>query len=220
MNDENKVLEESNKLGETFGVTKEVTPVAPVEAVSVAPAEAVSVAPVEAVPVAPVEAVSVAPAEAVSVAPVEAVSVAPVEAVSGAPAEATPVASSEVSQGAVSEQTAPNVSPKLLKAAKNLKSDMVILMIFQIIIVLLTLSEFNISSGIRIGCVVLYLVCIGLADDFALAAGFLGIVVSCTLMINIIAGGIIDFILGVFVMIHSIVYMIAVSSNKKTINKS
>ena len=39
MNDENKVLEESNNsfntLGETFGVSKEVTPVAPVEAVSV-----------------------------------------------------------------------------------------------------------------------------------------------------------------------------------------
>ena len=213
MNDENNVLEESNNMqsnnssnttGETLGATVEGATVVPVEVAPVTPAEAVSVAPVEVVPVAPVETAPGASAEAVSV----------------APAEATPVASSEVSQGAVSEQTAPNVSPKLLKAAKNLKSDMVILMIFQIIIVLLTLSEFNISSGIRIGCVVLYLVCIGLADDFALAAGFLGIVVSCTLMINIIAGGIIDFILGVFVMIHSIVYMIAVSSNKKTINKS
>ena len=91
------------------------------------------------------------------------------------------------------------------KAQKNLKNDMFILFILELIIHIFSL----ITDIFNFWTIVLSLV-FAMGYIFAIKgkkiAGIIGIVVGILMMLTILFGDIIDFVLGLFVLIHSVKY--------------
>lgn len=91
------------------------------------------------------------------------------------------------------------------KAQKNLKNDMIVLIVLQLIIIGLSLyiGEFSVFSIVNL--VGLFIVFV-LSKKGSKLAGILGIFIGAFMMITIISGSIIDFLLGLFILLHSIRY--------------
>lgn len=92
------------------------------------------------------------------------------------------------------------------KAQKNLKNDMIVLFILELIIL-----GFSIYSGnmniFSIGFAIFLFIGYFLAKNGSKSAGTIGIIVGILMMLTIITGDIIDFLLGLFVVLHSSKYL-------------
>lgn len=91
------------------------------------------------------------------------------------------------------------------KAQKNLKNDMFVLFILEVFLFGLSLLVGE-TSIFAIGFAVLLSVGYNLARKGSQSAGIIGIIVGVLMMITIVTGDIIDFLLGLFVLMHSLKY--------------
>lgn len=91
------------------------------------------------------------------------------------------------------------------KAKKNLKNDMIALFVLEIIGFALSIGIDKINYFSLVFAILL-LVGFLLAKNGSKAAGIVGIVTGILMMFTIILGNIIPFLLGLFVLIHSLKY--------------
>ena len=91
------------------------------------------------------------------------------------------------------------------KAQKNLKNDMIVLFVLELIILGLSIYTGNINI-FSIGFAVFLFIGYILAKNGSKSAGTLGIIVGILMMLTIITGDIIDFLFGLFVVMHSSKY--------------
>lgn len=91
------------------------------------------------------------------------------------------------------------------KAQKNLKGDMIGLFILELIILVLSIiiKEFNFFTIIIAALLFLGYI---FAKMGTKTAGIIGIFIGIMMMLTILAGDIIDCLLGVYVLIHSLKY--------------
>lgn len=91
------------------------------------------------------------------------------------------------------------------KAQKNLKNDMIVLFVLELIILGFSIYNGNINFFSIAFAVFLFLGYI-LSKNGSKSAGTIGIIFGILMMLTIIAGDIIDFLLGLFVVMHSSKY--------------
>ncbi len=91
------------------------------------------------------------------------------------------------------------------KAQKNLKNDMIVLFVLELIILGFSIYTSNINV-FSIGFAVFLFIGYLLAKSGSKSAGTIGIIVDILMMLTIITGDIIDFLLGLFVVMHSSKY--------------
>ncbi|MCI6931549.1 MAG: hypothetical protein MR765_00190 [Tenericutes bacterium] len=91
------------------------------------------------------------------------------------------------------------------KAQKNLKNDMIGLFFLELIILVFSIYTGNINI-FSIGFAVFLFIGYNLAKNGSKSAGTIGIIVGILMMLTIITGDIIDFLLGLFVIMHSTKY--------------
>lgn len=94
------------------------------------------------------------------------------------------------------------------KNQKNLKNDMLVLFIIELILLVFNLIKNEIGLNLIINAIFTVLMFIGYtkAKEKAKVAGTIGLVTSILMMITILNLDIIDFLLGLFVFIHSLKY--------------
>ena len=92
------------------------------------------------------------------------------------------------------------------KAKKNLKNDMITLFILELVAFGLLYFVKDTFHAFSLGFAVFLFIGFILAKNGFKAAGIFGIVVGILMMLTIITGDIIDFLLGLFVVIHSYKY--------------
>lgn len=92
------------------------------------------------------------------------------------------------------------------KAKKNLKNDMLVLSILELIIIIYSIISGNINYFSFIFAALLFSGFI-LSKNGSKSAGTVGIVVGIWMMLTLLLGDIIDFLLGLFVVIHSSKYI-------------
>ena len=92
------------------------------------------------------------------------------------------------------------------KAQKNLKNDMLILFILELIILVLTILT-NAFNFFTIIFAILLFVGYIYAKKGEKVAGTIGIIVGSLMMLTILTFDIVDFLLGLFVVIHSTKYI-------------
>ncbi len=97
-------------------------------------------------------------------------------------------------------------------AKKKLKEDMLLLAILELIFLFLTLA----SNKFNFFCII-YAVVLFLGYTYAKkgkrAAGIIGVIIGVLMMISIISSDIIDFLLGLFVLLHSLKYLKLMNKN-------
>lgn len=93
------------------------------------------------------------------------------------------------------------------KVRKNLQSDMIVLFVLELIILGFNVLNFSIT-GIIASAVIAILLMAGYqkAKNREESAWVIGVVVGVLMMFTILLGDIIDFLLGLFVLIHSLKY--------------
>lgn len=93
------------------------------------------------------------------------------------------------------------------KIRKNLQSDMIVLFILELIILVFNVVNFSIV-GIIASAVIAILLMTGYqkAKNREESAWVIGVVVGILMMLTILLGDIIDFLLGLFVLTHSLKY--------------
>lgn len=91
------------------------------------------------------------------------------------------------------------------KAQRNLKNDMIVLFVLELIILVFSICTGNINI-FSIGFAVFLFIGYSLAKNCSKSAGTIGIIVGILMMLTIITGDIIDFLLGLFVVMHSSKY--------------
>lgn len=91
------------------------------------------------------------------------------------------------------------------KAQKNLKNDMIVLFILELIIFVFSIVN-NAFNFFAIIFALFLLACYIFAKKGTKAAGTIGIVVGILMMLTILTGDIIDFLLGLFVVMHASKY--------------
>lgn len=91
------------------------------------------------------------------------------------------------------------------KAQKNLKNDMIVLFVLELIILGFSIYTENINI-FSIGFAVFLFIWYILAKNGSKSAGIIGIIVGILMMLTIITDDIIDFLLGLFVIMHSAKY--------------
>jgi len=91
------------------------------------------------------------------------------------------------------------------KAQKNLKNDMLFLGIIQVIIIVLSLigGSFSISNVLFAGALIAGY---NSAIDGTKTAGTIGLIVGILMILTILLGDIIDCLLGIFLLSHSLKY--------------
>lgn len=89
------------------------------------------------------------------------------------------------------------------KAQKNLKNDMLVLFILELIILVFSLINRSFNFFTLIFAVLLIIGYI-YAKKGEKAAGTIGIIVGILMMLTILTVDIIDFVLGLFVLLHSL----------------
>ena len=94
------------------------------------------------------------------------------------------------------------------KIIKNLKNDFLFLFILEILMLVFSLVTKNKLLTISIGiyCIALFVGYFS-ARQMKKSAGVIGIIVGILMMTAIITGDIIDFILGIFLLVHSFKYI-------------
>ncbi|MBQ4263699.1 MAG: hypothetical protein IJB83_05635 [Bacilli bacterium] len=91
------------------------------------------------------------------------------------------------------------------KAQKNLKNDMLVLFILELIILVFSLINRSFSFFTLIFAVLLIIGYI-YANKGEKVAGTIGIIVGILMMLTILTVDVIDFVLGLFVLLHSLKY--------------
>ena len=93
------------------------------------------------------------------------------------------------------------------KIRKNLQSDMIVLFVLELIILIFNVVSFNVI-GIIASAVIAILLMVGYqkAKNHEESAWGIGVVVGIFMMLTILLGDIIDFLLGLFVLLHSLKY--------------
>ena len=92
------------------------------------------------------------------------------------------------------------------KAKKNLKNDMLILFILELLIVSFSLYKGN-TNYFSIGFTILLLLGYFLAKNGSKAAGIIGVIVGILMAIAILNGDLVDALLGIFILFHSSKYL-------------
>ncbi|MEG2848553.1 MAG: hypothetical protein RR904_07345 [Bacilli bacterium] len=92
------------------------------------------------------------------------------------------------------------------KVQKNLKNDMIVLFILELIILGFSIYFGNMSIFALVFAVFLFLGFF-LAKSGSKTAGTIGVIIGILMMLTIITGNIIDFLLGLFVILHSFKYL-------------
>ncbi len=91
------------------------------------------------------------------------------------------------------------------KIQKNLKNDMIVLFVLELLLFGYTLSKGNFNFMPLIYAVFLLLAYFQ-ANKGEKIAGIIGIIVAILMMLSIVFFDLIDFLLGLFVLIHSLKY--------------
>ena len=101
------------------------------------------------------------------------------------------------------------------KAQKNLKNDMLILFILELLVFVFSIfsSLFNLTFTSVIFAILLF-VGYNYAKKGEKKAGTIGIVVGILMMLTIIGADILDFLLGLFVVLHSSKYNKLIQNKK------
>lgn len=94
----------------------------------------------------------------------------------------------------------------LKKAQKNLKNDMIVLFVLELIIFGFSIYAKNISI-FSIGFAAFLFTGYILAKSGSKSAGIIGIIVGILMMLTITTGYLVGFLLGLFVIIHSSKYI-------------
>ena len=92
------------------------------------------------------------------------------------------------------------------KAQKNLKSDMIVLLVLELVILGFSIRYSSPNIFPLVFAILLFLGFF-LAKNGSKAAGTLGIIVGILMILTILTGDIIDFLLGIFVILHSSKYL-------------
>ena len=91
------------------------------------------------------------------------------------------------------------------KAAKNLKNDMLLLFILELIIFIISLVRSNINIFSIVFAIFLFIGYL-FAKEKRKQAGIIGIIVGILMMSTILFLDLADFLLGLFVVLHSVKY--------------
>ncbi len=91
------------------------------------------------------------------------------------------------------------------KVQKNLKNDMIVLFILELIICGFLLSDGELNIFSVVFAIFLFIGFI-LSKNGSKLAGMIGIIFGILMMLTILLGDMIDFLLGLLVVIHSIKY--------------
>lgn len=92
------------------------------------------------------------------------------------------------------------------KAQKNLRNDLIVIFVLELLLTILFLIYSGDVNIFTIVFVVLSFIGIFLAKAGSRGAGIIGIIFGILMLITILSGDIIDFMLGLFLLIHSIKY--------------
>lgn len=94
---------------------------------------------------------------------------------------------------------------KFEKAQKNLKNDMLVLFVLELIIFIFLIINNSFNFFALIFAIMLFVGYL-FAKKGQKTAGTIGIIVGILMMTTILGGDFIDFLLGLFVLIHSVKY--------------
>lgn len=105
------------------------------------------------------------------------------------------------------------------KAQKNLQNDMIVLGILELLIfagsIFLRQYISTIMTFTSIGFAIVLLIGYDFAKKGKKSAGTIGMIVGVLMMLTIISGDIIDFLIGLFVVIHSSRYNETIENKKR-----